>query len=521
VRPGDSSVRLVSDKPSDSDVQVVPPVADSDVRPRPSKTKGPSDSDIRLDANEGKKKGGDVGHVTEELIDLDAEAARLEKKPAASGPRPRVSKASNPPVLPTTSPFELSESDLNLDDPPAAKSGPRPASKAKADTDSSSDFELVAFDSAKAPGDLGSGEIPLLADDDTVGLGDLGGAGAGNSGINLQDPADSGISLEDGSGDEIEFELSLDSGTTPKPAKPAKAPKSPRPAKQQPAMDDDSSSEFELSLDDSPSDPSSSEFELSLDDSGDTSSSEFELSLDDSPSDPSDSEFELSLDSSDALGLQSDEGSDSEFELTLDDEGGLASIDDEPGKDIFEPTNFDVPALDDESGSEAVAIDEGTEESDFEISLDEEEGSGSESQVVALDDEAEADDAAATVARPRKSASKSKVGKKVVVEEDDVAALDLDLDLDESGTKKRVHTDDDDDEDDEPVAAGAVAPPAEWGPLPTLMLLPTIIVLFVVGLMGYELVQGMFGYTRQTRVSKTVIDPIARMFDFDNKLPKE
>src|SRR5262249_7477192 len=151
----------------------------------------------------------------------------------------------------------------------------------------SSDFELIPFDSTKAP-DLGSGEVPLL-DDDNVNLGSEIRPGKGNSsGINLNDPADSGISLE-GSGDD--FELSLG-------GEAAKAKKG--------DASDDSSSEFELSLDDSPSDPSDSEFELNLDDSG--------------------------------AELATGESSDSEFELTLDDEGALAAVDDD-AKDIFEETN--------------------------------------------------------------------------------------------------------------------------------------------------------------------------------------
>ncbi len=74
-------------------------------------------------------------------------------------------------------------------------------------------------------------------------LGELTGAGAGQSGINLQEPADSGISLEQGGSDEIEFELSLDSGATPKPSAAA--------------ADEPGSSEFELTLggDDSSSVP--------------------------------------------------------------------------------------------------------------------------------------------------------------------------------------------------------------------------------------------------------------------------
>jgi excisionase family DNA binding protein len=492
-KTGDSGVRL-TDNPSDSDVKMVPDAkSDSSGKSRPGK-KSPSDSDIRLqDADQGKKKGGEANIATEEVIDLDAEAARLEQqKPAASGTRPRITQAANPAAAPSKSPFELSDSDLELKKP----------AKARADTDSSSDFELVAFDEKKKPKDtrdLGSGEIPVLRGDEDVSLGEVGGPGSGNSGINLRDPADSGISLEDSSSGEIE--LSLEPGTPPKKAKPGKPGKAAPPAKGKAKKPDvDSSSEFELSLDEGSKDPSSSEFELSLDDA---------------PSDPSSSEFELSLDSSDAIGLPGEDSSasDSEFELTLDEEGGLANIDDEPGKDIFEPTNFDVPALEDESGSEAVAIDEATDldDSDFEISLDE--GGPGESQVVAPEGEEEADDAAATVARPRKGKAKGKAA--AAIEEDEAA---LDLDLDESGgrRKKPAVVVEEDEEEEEAVAAAAE--PTEWGALPAVLLFPTVIVLFLVGLMSYELVQGMFGYNRPDKVNAMLVDRIARIFD--ESLPK-
>jgi len=52
-----------------------------------------------------------------------------------------------------------------------------------------------------------------------------------------------------------------------------------------------------------------------------------------------------------------------------------------------------------------------------------------------------------------------------------------------------------------------------------VFLFPAVIVLFVVGLMGFELVQGMYGYNRPARVSKMVIHPIARILD--ESLPKE
>lgn len=503
---GDSGVRL-TEKPSDSDVKVVPAANDSDVKPRPGKS--PSDSDIRLqDAEDGgKKKKGEASVVTEEVIDLDAEEASASKsmpKPGAKGPR--VTQTASSPALPTESPFELSESEFALDDEedeaPAPSKRKKGAGK-KGVEDSSSDFEVVAFDASKSPGDLGSGEIPLLAGDEEVGLGDLAPAAAGNSGINLDDPADSGISLEDeGVSEEVEFELTLDSGATPKPAKPGK------PAAAAKQGDEDSSSEFELSVDDD----SSSEFELSLDD--------------DAPSDTSSSEFELSLDDSGEASAD-DSASDSEFELTLDDEGGLA-VDDEAG---FESTNFDVPALDDDeesdSASEAMVIDDSETETsgdDFEISLEDAE-SDSESQVVAIDD-SEADEDAPTIARPRpaalpkgKAKGKAKSAPVVVAEDEDEGSLDFDLDEDSSATKKKgkkgkavAVVEDDDDEESEEETPTATAPeaPAEWGSAPALMLLPTVLVLFLVCFMGYELIQGMFGFQRPAKASKPVVDMIAR-----------
>jgi excisionase family DNA binding protein len=482
----DSGVKMV-DKPSDSDVKVVPNESESAVARRQGK-KSPSDSDIRLDAKGGKKPGSDAGIITEE-IDLDAEEARLAAE-GKSLPKPKpLTKAA--PQLPTSSPFELSENDLTLDSPKSPKgSGAKP--KPKKEKDSSSDFELIPFDEAKSPTELGSGDIPLLKGNEEVGLADLPSPNAGNSGINLQDPADSGISLESGGSDELEFELSLDSGATPKPSSKqtpaAKQPAAKQPPAKEPAKksDVDSSSEFELSLDSSSSEDSSSEFELSLDESSET------------------------------VGLKSsDESSSSEFELTLDSEGSLASAD-EGGKDIFEETNFDVPALEDESGSEAVAIDDADtdlEGSDFEISLDE---SGSEersdSQVVALEDEEEADDAAATVARAKKTKSK---GAQPAAAADE-AELELDLeDLEGSAPRKKRAEEEEEEEEVEAVAAA----PAEWGALPVFLLFPTVIVMFVVGLMGFELIQGMWGYHRPAKVSKLITDSIARQID--DSLPKD
>ena len=114
----------------------------------------------------------------------------------------------------------------------------------------------------------------------------------------------------------------------------------------------------------------------------------FELSLDDSPSE------------SGAGAPPADDSS--EFELTLDDPGDNSPLDESGDRDVFD-TDFDVPPLEEESGSEAVALDDDAdlESSDFDLALGDEDTVAEDesgSQVVALEDE-EADEGAATVQR--------------------------------------------------------------------------------------------------------------------------
>ena len=481
-RSADSGVRL--DRGSDSDVKLV------------EESKSPSDSDIRLQDSPRGNPGSSANIITEE-IDLDAEEAKAKAKQGKGG-KPRAQTQYNPnmPVLPTNSPYEISEPDLDLN-----------KKRPKTTKDGSSEHEMIAFDPDKARDDLGSGEIPLLAGDEEVDFDGVPAPNAGNSGINLQDAVDSGISLEDGGSDELEFELSLDAESTPKPAPrtPPKGSKKPAPA----MKEEDSSSEFELSLDeDSSVDPSSS--------------SEFELSLDSGP--------DLSLDSGPDMSL---ENSDSEFELTLDEEGALTD-DSGEGKDIFEETNLDLQSLGDvdDSASEVVSLDQDTdlEESEFDIDLEQvDDDTGS--QVVSLDEE-EADDAAATVAQKRAPAANKAKGaaksKAVADDEDlemDFGEMDEDAQPKKKPTKKKAATavadDDEEDLDDEDDlrSAAAPAPAADWGPVPAIFLFPTFIVLFLVGIMCFELIQGMWGYHRSTKVGKPIIDNIARLFD--DKIPKD
>ncbi len=341
------------------------------------------------------------------------------------------------------------------------------------------------MDDSSSPLELGS--------DEEVSLGELTG-GKGATGINLQDPADSGISLEQQGSDEMH--LSPDTSSTAKPAAAANA-------------ETDSSSDFELSVkddDSSPTEGSSSEFELSLqeDDASPTegSSSEFELSLDAEGSD-------LALDdgSSDLVLETPASDSDSEFELTLDEGGGLSVEEDaaEDSKDILE-TDFEVPSLGEDSGSEAVAVDESDtdlESSEFDLAL---EGEESGSQVVPLEDVEESDEGAATV--QRKAAGVAAVEDEEGPE-DIGEALDEDLDAEPALEEEEA----------EPAVVAAAAPPAEWGVVVPLASLLCTIVLFLVTLMSFELIQGMWGYHTGNKVSNMIIHPLATTLSGEDKLP--
>jgi hypothetical protein len=500
----DSGVRIVPlDEASDSDVKIVPDDQDSNVPLGQAKSKTPSDSDIRLEglqADSGKGKSEDKGHITEE-IDLDAEELKAARDAAAQKkqkPKPRGSSAQ----LPTVSPFELSEPEVNLEAKPDAKTAAKRASrieaekkKKEADTDSSGDFELTPTkDLGSSPLELGSDEnTPIKLDDDSdeeVGLGELTGPGATTSGINLKEPVDSGISLEQGGSDEMDIEENVPAGRTPKPT--AKV---------------DSSSEFELSLDDSDAEGEEG-----------SSSSEFELTLDE-PSSPTDegtsSEFELSLDlesSSEELEGTAAEHSDSEFELTIDEAGGLEMDDsaalEEEDKDIFE-TDFEVPALEEESGSEAVALDEeGGESSDFDLDVDEDVDTEAESgsEVVPLDEDV---DAVVPV-------KKKKGGRTMVVDEEEPPGEFEDL-VEETETEVGAEEVEPDEEEEEAAAPAR----RSWGVFTPVCATVCSFILFFVCLMSYEMVASMWGYHRSTKISSLLVDPLARKLFDDGSFPKD
>jgi hypothetical protein len=209
---------------------------------------------------------------------------------------------------------------------------------------------------------------------------------------------------------------------------------------------------------------------------------------------PEESEFELSMEPS-AKGkgpktpaAGEPEGS-SEFELTLDEGGGLAPLEDSGEKDIFE-TDFDMPALEDESGSEAVALEEpdtNLESSDFDLTTGEGGKGGGESgsQVVALDEE-EADEAAATVAKRRGE----------VVEDEEAGEID------ELVGEKAA---------EEELAPGAVAAPAEWGKLPAILMIPCVLFMGLLAILSFELLHNMWGYNQPYKPTGAILKPLADM----------
>ncbi|MFO0964741.1 MAG: hypothetical protein U0793_04015 [Gemmataceae bacterium] len=297
--PADSSPqkrpsRLETPQPADSGVRLVPADSDSDVRivgagsdevplgeaPPPDI----SDSDIRLERipERAPHESGEEMMLTEE-INLDEEIRRQEaaqRKPTPSKLRPKSGLK-----FPTSSPFELSDSELQ-----------RPSSLPGEIKPDSSDFELKAqvkddssdFD-VQPMAESSDFSIEVPAEEQAL-AGEPGLSGP-SSGISLQNPVDAGISLEQGD-DSVDFDLSLAAEATPKPVQ-----KAPSPA--------DSDSEFELSLDDSGQGPLASE----------------------------DSEFELTLDDSGQL-------------ADMEAEASASATEDVGERDIFE-TDFEVPGLDD------------------------------------------------------------------------------------------------------------------------------------------------------------------------------
>lgn len=288
-KPADAPLFLADDS---DDIFALPAPEGSKVKAK----KG--DSDVRLDLTPSKRDA--AGNQPTEELELDVSAPAsgvgLGKSSAKLTP-PKSSGRMTPPKIPTPN--------------PDATEG-----------DGSSEFEL-SLDS-----DSDSFELQLTNDSsEEVPLGGDTGGGAGQSGINLGKPADSGVSIEkkkkkaaveDSDGD---FELSLD---TPSGAKSG--------GKRKAAAEEEGSSEFELTLDDSSGSESMNSLAASEQAQGDIFETDFELPVmaaddesgsevvpvDSSDTDLENSDFDLAISDADAPG----EDGESASEVVLMDEDG-------------------------------------------------------------------------------------------------------------------------------------------------------------------------------------------------------
>ncbi len=307
----------------------------------------------------------------------------------------------------------------------------RAAAAAKAMEDSSSEFELTL------EGDSDEFELSLAPDSsEEAALGEpavASGSKSGQSGINLNRPADSGVSLEKrkpkGDDEEIDFELSLEtpgSGASGKKASSGKL----------------------------------------------------------------------------GSGRKLDVDSDSEFELTLEEpsDHNLEAAGEKKG-DIFEATDFEIPALEDDSASEAVSLEESDtdlESSDFDLALDEADAAAddeSASEVVALDE----DEVASVKSKKRK--------KRLAADEDD------DDDIDASDALAGVDDYEVSEAADDDERQVVVATPAKWGPLPAILMFPTVVLMFLGGLMAFETLHNVWGYQQTTKPTTPLISWFADTFN--------
>jgi hypothetical protein len=425
------------------------------------------DSDVRLEKAEerkSKKKPDDSSDsILTEEIDLGVMAGGSSGKLTGSS-KIKLSPSSSSSKISKGGSGKIKKSEIDKTTVPPPDEEDSSEFELSLDVDSSDEFELSLSDDSSAD----------------ISLGDVQGAPSAGprSGINLSNPVDSGLSLEErGTGPKSGTKSGGPKSGGPKSGKSKSAPK---------PADDEEEIDFELSLDT----PGASSKGLG--------SSKSSKKLADS-----DSEFELTLDSEGDL-------SDS-----LEVETGSFASDEQKG-DIFE-TDFEIPALDDDSASEAVALEEADtdlDSSDFDLAVDETGLEESASEVVAIDDETEA-----PKPKPKgKKKAPKPAREEEVVEADDQAVSFDDVELSAGEALEGVTPDEDAEteaEAGEPQIVYVGSKP--WGVLPAIMLFPCVIVLFVAGLMGYELMHSVWGYHQPTKPTSVVTDAVAQMFDLKPK----
>jgi hypothetical protein len=448
-----------------------------------------SDSDVRLEKSGKIKpvKRPDEGSGTEEI--------ELDVLPPTTSPSGKLSGSGK----------ITSSKSGKLPKVTGTKSGQIPP--APAAEEDSSEFEL-----SLDPGSSDEFELSLAPDSsDEISLGDMptsspSGKG-GQSGINLGKPADSGVSLEKkGGGSSGKLKGGGSSGKLKGGDSGSRKSGKIQPVK----ADSDEDIDFELSLDQ----PGASSKKIA----GGSSKKKVD----------SDSEFELTLDEGAGVNLDAETAS---FEAVAEEESK---------GDIFE-TDFEIPALDDDSASEAVALDEADTDldssSDFDLAIDEADVSvedESASQVVVLDDETGEDEEkpkakkggkkplAAPKGKP-KPATKKKAAvevedEDVVVEEGAVDFDEMEIDESESASKAlkgaKAEADEEEEEKGGTVIINQSAP---WPAWPAVLMLIPVFVMFLGGIMAYELVHSMWGYHQPTKPASLVVENVAKTLDLGPK----
>ena len=283
----DSPIDFGPDSGGSEDIFTLAPAAGGSK----DRLKPPGDSDVRLDLNPPDKDKGSGRRPTGDIA-LDAGGSPSSARLTAPKSGPKLS-------------------------------GRVPSPAPPADSDSSSEFEL------RLDADSDSFDLQLAGDSEDVDLGAAPKPKKGpQSGINLNRPADSGVSLEkkrkppaDDASD-MDFELSLDA---PGPQSGQLGPRTGPLAR---ATGVDSSSEFELTLDDSSGSAESLAADVRDENKGDIFETDFDLpAVDESGSEVVAVEADTDLDS----GFEVDVADDGSDVVAMDDDAAVLVDEDDDG----------------------------------------------------------------------------------------------------------------------------------------------------------------------------------------------
>jgi len=60
--------------------------------------------------------------------------------------------------------------------------------------------------------------------------------------------------------------------------------------------------------------------------------------------------------------------------------------------------------------------------------------------------------------------------------------------------------------------AAVAAAPANWGVLPAILMVPCVLVMFVLAMMSFELLHGMWGYKQPYKPTGFIVEPLCDLF---------